>query len=55
MLSPGSRGAIQTAETALGSNQKRVLLLHLRKMNREGIVFKRADAPYGDDFRLDPD
>jgi len=46
MLSPGSRGAIQAAETALGSNQKRVLLLHLRKMNREGIVFKRADAPY---------
>lgn len=37
---------IELAETAFKPQQKRALFERLRKENREGIVFKRLDAPY---------
>jgi bifunctional non-homologous end joining protein LigD len=37
---------IVLAETAFSPAQKAVLLQNLRQQNKEGIVFKRLDAPY---------
>jgi len=37
---------IELAETAFKPQQKRTLLDRLKKENREGIVFKKLDAPY---------
>jgi len=37
---------IRLVETAFGTQQKTELWLRLRRENREGIVFKRLDAPY---------
>ncbi len=37
---------IELAETAFTPKQKRQMLDLLRKQNKEGIVFKRLDAPY---------
>lgn len=37
---------IRLVETAFGTQQKTALWQRLRRENREGIVFKRLDAPY---------
>jgi hypothetical protein len=37
---------IKCAETAFTAQQKEAMLEQLRKQNKEGILFKRLDAPY---------
>ena len=43
---PGVNGPIDLADTATTTHAKRALLTHLRKINAEGIVFKRRSAVY---------
>lgn len=38
--------AVRIVGTAIGSQAKRELLKRVRELGQEGIVFKRADAPY---------
>ena len=46
LLASAQHPHIQLAETAFKPQQKRALFERLRKENKEGIVFKRLDAPY---------
>ena len=46
LLAKAMQRNIVFAETAFTPKQKRQMLEHLRKQNKEGIVFKRWDAPY---------
>ena len=39
-------GAIRLVQTAVDAGQKRTVTAALRRDNREGVVFKRHDAPY---------
>ena len=42
----GSTQPMQFIRTATKTNEKRTLLAELRRLNKEGVVFKRIDAPY---------
>jgi bifunctional non-homologous end joining protein LigD len=46
LLASAQHPHIELAETAFKPQQKRFLLERLKKENREGIVFKKLDAPY---------
>ena len=46
LLGSGQQRHIHYAETAWKSDEKKRLLTTLREQNKEGIVFKRADANY---------
>ncbi|MFA5033942.1 MAG: DNA ligase [bacterium] len=46
LLASAQHPHIELAETAFEPQQKRTLLERLKKENREGIVFKKLDAPY---------
>ena len=47
LLEPASQhGRVKLVETAFTTKQKTELWQRLRRENREGIVFKRLDAPY---------
>jgi bifunctional non-homologous end joining protein LigD len=46
LLFSGQQRHIHYVEAAWNADEKRRLLLKLREQNKEGIVFKRTDAPY---------
>jgi bifunctional non-homologous end joining protein LigD len=46
LLASGGKGAIRLVETACSTVTKREMLAQFRRENREGAVFKRADAVY---------
>ena len=46
LLASGQQRHIQFVPTAWKKSEKAALLATLRKRNREGMVFKRTDAPY---------
>jgi bifunctional non-homologous end joining protein LigD len=46
LLSDANHPHVQLVETAFTTERKTALWLGLRRENREGIVFKRLDAPY---------
>jgi ATP-dependent DNA ligase len=46
LLTPSDYKHIRLVETAFSTQQKTELWQRLRRENREGIVFKRLDAPY---------
>ncbi|MBI5818295.1 MAG: DNA ligase [Verrucomicrobia bacterium] len=46
LLASAQHPHIELAETAFKPQQKRALFERLRRKNKEGIVFKRLDAPY---------
>jgi bifunctional non-homologous end joining protein LigD len=46
LLASGQQGHILPVETAWNDRAKKDLLSALREQNKEGIVFKRVDAPY---------
>ena len=46
LIGDDTQGIVRLVFTAGGSTAKRLLLDDLRRQNREGAVFKNADAPY---------
>ena len=46
LLASGQQRPIQLVSTAWKKSEKGALLATLRKQNKEGLVFKRTDAPY---------
>jgi bifunctional non-homologous end joining protein LigD len=46
IVTPGPKGAIRVVDTATDTKGKQAMLAALRRDNKEGVVFKRQDAPY---------